>query len=553
MSNSHTVGSNSSQQGSLEATISDAGTYQATISSSSDSDSVQVTVESADDGGETEPDPIEPEGEVVGYVDADYGEHIKQIPLYDPDSIAYPCWRVQVTDDGLVGAFDIRKRPTATHPEWSINTLGGVYAINEQESDEQPPQPPDGSDEPDLLIDDFENGIRGRWTNSVDWATHSGYQYEGDWSAQRWSGGSGLWAGPEHFSEFIRPGGPIFRITGMSHSNNGIISIPFGRDENRPEFNRYAATLHFGDNEVGMNYYMNGQWNEMTHQSVTLDTDTWYEMFIQWQSNGDIQVSVYESGNELTSFSVSGVGITGDYWAIWTRPANDKFVDEVGFYESHPHTGEESDEDVGSGEPTEPNLIDSFEYSDLSTNWDGSTGHYVITDINSRHGDYSLTDAQSFVGARIESNGNHDSYPTKGEKILYRFLVNNGTGETSDTVRPRMFVGYEDTGNFYVATVNVHSGRVFISERNNHGSWTTKDVVENVNVPGGTWLLGALQWRDGELSFRLYNDETDEALCRRTTVSLENTLRETGGIAYSAEAYSSNDTVYLDYITKAEL
>ncbi|MFW5938472.1 MAG: hypothetical protein ACOCSN_05970 [Halanaeroarchaeum sp.] len=119
--------------------------------------------------------------EPIGWVsfertgDGDVG----MVPVFSTEWVDYPCWRVGLPG-GYKGAFQLVPRHEASHPMWSIDIRGTIFAIHDEgyEHPGSDPYEPDEPDEPsgdDELVDDFDHSLgpyRGdtsNYTISSDW------------------------------------------------------------------------------------------------------------------------------------------------------------------------------------------------------------------------------------------------------------------------------------------------------------------------------------------------------------------------------------------------
>lgn len=129
-SNSHTLDPGQSETGTLTMTRNTAGTITVFVNSDDDSASTSVEIR---DSGTSDPTPT---GDLLGYVRANYGGSIVNLPVYDPETVPHPCWRVGLPNN-QTGAFHIEPRSTADYAGFSIETAGGVMGISTLDVEEE--------------------------------------------------------------------------------------------------------------------------------------------------------------------------------------------------------------------------------------------------------------------------------------------------------------------------------------------------------------------------------------------------------------------------------
>lgn len=125
-----------------------------------------------------DPDYIAPdEGDMIGVVHATINSTTVALPVYEPEDVQYPCWRVAIPDwdefsysdfnpdfDDYediplqMGAFEIRPRSEANRAGLCIQTSGGIYAIHDSriDDDDENGDDPDPDPDPDPAYFDVE-------------------------------------------------------------------------------------------------------------------------------------------------------------------------------------------------------------------------------------------------------------------------------------------------------------------------------------------------------------------------------------------------------------
>lgn len=212
------------------------------------------------------------------------------------------------------------------------------------------------------------------------------------------------------------------------------------------------------------------------------------------------------------------------------------------------------DEESGKVTVSDKTLVEDFEHNDLTSYWEGSTGHYHITDEDSYEGSFALRNNKDYVGAMINSFSGLPSYPTQGDKIICRLRTNFREIINPQTT-PSIRFGHKSNSAFYECRLRIDEARMVITENHPDISGWNNIRVQDIDLtwPRFTDIRFEAYWGTDNIGMRVFNDETDEALTPYISGAPQYHTATDGGIGISLQTESADHDMIADYITTEPL
>lgn len=319
--------------------------------------------------------------------------------------------------------------------------------------------------------------------------------------------------------------GDVFSTWVRGTNNADRINITYGVQNH---LNRYLARVNPEQGHVALYRYEDGEGTLLADKSVSLSQDTWYEVNIDWQTDGTHVFTLFdENGNQVSQ--ISGTDST------WTAGGigYDAYLGDGGtVYIDHTqiHSGREV---VSANE-----VIDDFEDGDfLEYDFDrGSSGANIVSSPT-----YSGSSVLEISESNTEliSRSGLDHYPSAGD-VFSCWARATGGADDIDLV-----YGVQDHDNRYLARVDVANDELSFWRVEDGTGHIVTSKTSGFTLSQDTWYNVEVDWRKtGTHTVTLY--DCDGAQVAQITGS-DSTWTD-GGIGYDAYLGSSGGTVYVDYV-----
>lgn len=250
---------------------------------------------------------------------------IERLPMFDPRTIKFPCWRGYLPWIDSVGAFNAVPRGEASHPELSFDTRDGVYAVDnggyvhpvDQPDDPEntdPPEDPDPPDDPDppedpepeTIIDDFDRPLSKAYAG--DMANYDITTRWGHHSSPSLIHNSSEYVGGLIWSEDGLPAYPeradLIKYTWKT--SHGSHDLSFGQDER--VYHRICFGMHSTDRFYAASVAVNNErmalaeltpgsgWeNVVVGDTRPIPANTRLRNRLGWHNNGNLSLSLYNA------------------------------------------------------------------------------------------------------------------------------------------------------------------------------------------------------------------------------------------------------------------
>ncbi|MFC4553475.1 hypothetical protein [Halorussus sp. GCM10023401] len=319
--------------------------------------------------------------------------------------------------------------------------------------------------------------------------------------------------------------GDVFSTWVRGTNNADRINITYGVQNHT---NRYFARVNPEQGHVALYRYEDGNATLLTDKSVPLSQDTWYEVHIDWQTDGTHVFTLFdESGSQISQISATD--------STWTAGGigYDAYLDDGGtVYIDHTqiHSGREI---VSANE-----VIDSFEDSDLAEySFDrGSSGASVVS--NPTYGGSSVLEISNDNTEMISTSG-LDHYPSAGD--VFSSWV-RGTGGADDI---NFTYGVQDHTNRYFVRVDFANDNLKLYRYENASATLLEKQTSGFTLSEDTWYNVEVDWRKtGAHTATLYDCDGGQV----AQITGTDSTWTSGGIGYDAYLGSSGGTVYFDYV-----
>lgn len=319
--------------------------------------------------------------------------------------------------------------------------------------------------------------------------------------------------------------GDVFSTWVRPTNNADRINITYGVQNH---LNRYFARVNPKQGRVALYRYEDGSATPLADKSVSLSQDTWYEVQLEWKTDGThVFTLLNESGSQVSK--ISGTDST------WTAGGigYDAYLSDGGtvyFDHTQIHSGREV---VSANE-----VIDSFEDSDLAEyDFDrGSSGASIASEPT--YGGSSVLEI-SGTNTELISTSGLDHYPAAGD--VFSGWV-RGEGGADDL---NFSYGVQDHTNRYFVRVDFADDRLQLYRYENGEAHPLAKQVSGFTLSQDTWYNVEVDWRkSGTHTVTLYDCDGGQV----AQITDTDSTWTDGGIGYDAYLESSGGTVHFDYV-----
>ncbi|PSP56767.1 hypothetical protein BRC82_01440 [Halobacteriales archaeon QS_1_67_19] len=331
-------------------------------------------------------------------------------------------------------------------------------------------------------------------------------------------------------------------------NGTGMMNFIYGAKD---KDNKYYVQLNLTNAHLGLFKYVNGSGSSLAGDwsNSTIENNTgWFEVEIQWTTDHQHTVTLYQDGSEVTSFS-------------YTEDSNDpKFTANGVGFAGHLESGETAQfdyatttSDTSSG--FRQSNVDNFEKPDLNLDaYDfdrGESGAEIVADSETGgttefgptySGSRALKISDSSATEMISLPGDGlDDYPEAGDTFRCYVKATSGADNFNLTWGVQ---GHADR--YYVKVKPESDGMYLFKYKNNDG--TVLASTSGLSMNQDEWYYLEVEWKtDGAQTVELYDlDGNTLAECTGTDSEWS-----TGGIGFDAYL-NSGEAIHFDefYIVK---
>lgn len=290
---------------------------------------------------------------------------------------------------------------------------------------------------------------------------------------------------------------------------------------------RYFVRVDFDDDRLKLYKYDSGGVTLLEKQvsGFTLSEDVWYNVQVDWRTNGWHVISlsggrdtITISGND-TTWSKGGIG----YDAYLSSSGGSVYFDHV--------------TKNGYRQPDAGTVVDDFDDGNLSE-YTILTGSASTATSPTYFGSYSLkidgTDTEMISTTGLPS------YPTAGDRFRYRLRVANGASQVN------LSYGVQSHDTCYLVQIDFGSNSLALIHMDNGTKTTLAESNSGFTLSEDAWFRIEIDWCDnGDHTVCLHTDSED----RLVQISGSDSSIASGGIGYDAYL-SGGGTIYIDHILK---
>jgi serine protease len=293
--------------------------------------------------------------------------------------------------------------------------------------------------------------------------------------------------------------------------------------------NRYFVRVDFANDDLMLFTYKSASSDKLDGVDPSLSEDEWYEVEVDWGTNGGHTVTLYDSaGAQLgrvtgsdSTWTSGGIGYDG-YLGSSSGSAYFDYVT------------------IGStgGGSNDQSTIEDFKDGDLAEYAfdQGSSGASVVSSPT-----YSGSQALEIAGTytKMISTSGLPTYPSAGDTFSCWMRLDSGTENANFTY------GVQNHDNRYYVKLNSEQDGWWLF-RYEDGSGTTLAGESAIGLSADTWYEIEVEWRTGGDHIVTLTDASGSVLSQ--VVGTDSTWTD-GGIGFDAYL-SSSETVYFDAVTK---
>ena len=322
--------------------------------------------------------------------------------------------------------------------------------------------------------------------------------------------------------------GDAFRYHVRTTGGAEDVNLTYGVQDHN---NRYFIRVDVPNNDLMLFRYENGNFYQLAATDPVLTEDTWYEVGVEWDSDGTHTVRMFKSQDDTQVAQVSATDTT------WTSGGigYDAYLGSTGgtvYFDYITMNCTITGSDARR-------IIDDFEDGDLEEyEFDrGKSGASIVTNPT-RNWKKAL--AISGTNTEMISTVGLGAYPSQGD--IFSFWIR----ATNNADKINLTYGVQDHQNRYFVRVNFVEDRLQLWRyENGTGTSLVKDV-SGYTLSQDTWYEVKVRWEtDGDHTVTLL--DSDEKQLAQLSAT-DSTWIE-GGIGYDAYLGSSDGTVYFDHIT----
>lgn len=290
--------------------------------------------------------------------------------------------------------------------------------------------------------------------------------------------------------------------------------------------NRYYVKLDGEQDGWWLFKYENGSGASISGESgIGLSADTWYEVEVEWRTDGDHILTLMDASGSVLSQVVATE-------STWTDGGIgfDAYLssDEAVYFDA-------VTKDTSGGDGEELSLVDDFEDGDLSEYTNASSTNWSAQNSFAFDGSYS---AGNTSNSEVIYNNSH-TYSRGDEFELRTYL---GTANSVSTGLEHWFCTNADATKKYVHYVSAEENEQYLTYRN--GIDQTIIDSADVDVPSDEWLRIKVSSDDKTLTAEVY----DAAGTLLSSVSGTDENLSSGGYGFKDEWRKEGPAVYVDTI-----
>lgn len=328
----------------------------------------------------------------------------------------------------------------------------------------------------------------------------------------------------------------------------GIMNFSYGAQD---KDNKYYVQLNLDSAHLGLFKYVSGSGQSLTgdwSNSTIQSNSGWFKVEIQWTTDHTHTVTLYQNGNQVTSFSYTEDSSDPQFTATGVGYSAYLGSGETAQFDYATTTGS-SDSGSGSGTVYNKSNIDAFERAGQeldSYRFDrGESGAELVTDSESTgtqvHGptysgvqalkisDSSATEMISLPGDGLPN------YPEAGDNITCYLKASGGADNFNFSWGVQ---GHQDR---YYVKVKPESDNMYLFKYKN-ADGTVLASTSGLSMSQDSWYWLEINWAtDGTQTVELYDLEGNVlAECTGTDAEWS-----TGGVGFDAYL-NSGETIYFD-------
>ncbi|WP_254280649.1 twin-arginine translocation signal domain-containing protein [Haloarcula marina] len=306
---------------------------------------------------------------------------------------------------------------------------------------------------------------------------------------------------------------------------------------------RYFVRLSEVNDRVALYRYENDSSTQLSESDsgFSLSPDTWYQIEIDWQTDGTHTVTVYDDTKTQvtqtsatdTTWNSGGIGFDAYIYSSGTKVWYDYAV--IG-------------DDSGNGGESSGGLIEGFEHNDLSDYYSFDRGASGASIVNSPvdGGSYALelsgTTTEMINTASLDGYSQLDGYPQPGDTFSYHFRTPDAAGSANFTY------GVQDHENRYYISTDFDEDEFYLFTYKS-GNSTHLGGESGITYETGVWYEVEITWAtDGTHTARLIHPSNGEI----ASGTMSDSTFTSKGIGFDAYL-SSGESVYFDHVTSGLL
>lgn len=326
--------------------------------------------------------------------------------------------------------------------------------------------------------------------------------------------------------EFYPSAGDIFRTWVRGTNGADRINITYGVQNHT---NRYFARVNPEQGHVALYRYEDGSGTLLADKSVQLSQDTWYEVEIDWQTDGTHIFTLSDSSGS----QISQISATDSTWEAGGI-GFDAYLGDGGTVYIDKAT-------IESGSRVLPynRVIDSFEDGDLSEySFDrGQTGASVVQ--GPTYGGSSVLMLSNDDTEMISTSG-LEYYPAAGDVFSAWVRGTDGAEDINFTY------GVQDHDNRYLVRVDLANDELEFWRHEGGQSYVLSSQTSGFTLSEDAWYNIDVDWRNPGTHIITLYDCTGNQLAQ---IEGTDTAWASGGIGYDAYL-GDGGTVYFDQVTR---
>jgi hypothetical protein len=303
------------------------------------------------------------------------------------------------------------------------------------------------------------------------------------------------------------------------------INITYGVQSHR---NRYFARVNIKQGHIALYRYEDGDATKLADKGISLAEDTWYEVEINWQTDGTHALTLYDDAGSKLSH-ISGSDSTWRSGGI----GYDAYLGDGGtvYFDSVKMT---SGREVLEFE----RVVDGFEDTGLTEyEFDGSSSGVTVVDRPTWGGSGALK--VDDVNRELISTSGLDNYPGAGDVFSCWVRGTDGADDVNFTY------GVQDHDNRYLIRVDFTNDELALWRHENATSYVLAEQTSGFTLSEDTWYNVEVDWRESGEHVATLSDCTGTQIAQ---IEATDTMWSSGGIGYDAYL-GDGGTVYFDHVS----